>query len=70
MDFNNLSEELKQKALACKSPEEVFALAKKEGIELSEQQLDAIAGGSWVRDTCPNDTTPVVTPQELCPFYM
>lgn len=47
MDFDDLSPELREKAEACKTPEELFALAKAEGIELSDEQLDAISGGKW-----------------------
>ena len=44
MEFNDLSEEQKAKALACKSPEELLALAKAEGYELDDAELDAISG--------------------------
>lgn len=49
MDFNNLdiSPELREKAKACTSPEELFALAKKEGLKLSEKDLEAVSGGFW-----------------------
>lgn len=47
MDFNGLTEEQKAKARACESAEELVALAEAEGIELSDDQLNAIAGGSW-----------------------
>ena len=59
MDFNNLSEELKQKALACKSPEELLALAKEEGYELSDADLDAVSGGdNWdLKPNCSNHCT-------------
>ena len=43
--FKGISEELINKAKACKSPEEIFALAKEEGIELTEEQLEAVSGG-------------------------
>lgn len=32
--------------MACKTPEEILALAKDEGLELSDEMLDAMAGGS------------------------
>ena len=69
MDFNELSEELKAKAKECKSPEEVFALANEAGIELTEEQLDAVSGG-WARDTCPNDTTPDISPDDICTVFI
>jgi predicted ribosomally synthesized peptide with nif11-like leader len=47
MDINDLSPELREKVKACTSPEELFALAKREGYELSEEETEAISGG-WV----------------------
>ena len=49
MDSENLdiSPELREKAEACKSPEELMALAKKEGYKLSEAEMEAVAGGGW-----------------------
>lgn len=44
MDFQ-LTEEQKQKIKNCSSPEEMLALAKEEGYELTEEELDGIAGG-------------------------
>lgn len=45
MNFDDLTPEQKEKALACKTPEEVFALAKEEGLELSDEELKAVSGG-------------------------
>jgi len=51
MDFKDLSPELREKAKACKTPEELLALAKAEGYKLSEEELGAIAGGGgWSND--------------------
>ena len=50
MDIENMdiSPELREKAKACKTPEELLALAKKEGYKLSEEELSAVSGGvSW-----------------------
>ena len=47
MEFNELSDDLKAKAIACKTPEEMLALAQEEGYELSEEELDGIAGGGF-----------------------
>ena len=44
-DFNDLTEEQKAKALACKSTEELIALAEAEGVELTEEQLKLVSGG-------------------------
>ena len=57
--FDGLSEDLKKKATECKSAEELMELAKSEGIELTDEQLDAISGGStWTCDCHSNDVDP------------
>ena len=45
MNLDNLSPELREKAKSCTSAEELLALAKSEGIELSDEDLQGIAGG-------------------------
>lgn len=45
MDFNELSPEQLEKAKACKTTEEFVALAKAEGVELTDDELDAVSGG-------------------------
>ena len=50
--YDNLSDELKEKAKACKTMDELMALAGKEGIELPDEALDAVAGGC---DGCKTD---------------
>ena len=54
MDFKDLakgmSEETLSKAKECKTVEELLELAKQEGIELNDTQLEGIAGGSWDDD--------------------
>ena len=50
MDFENLdiSPELREKAKACTSPEELLALAKSEGYKLSDADIEAVSGiGGW-----------------------
>ena len=44
--LKNLTEEQLVKARACKNHEELMALAKAEGIELSEEQLASVSGGA------------------------
>lgn len=48
MELNNISPELIEKAKGL-SPDELADLAKSEGIDLSDEQLEAVAGGvdSW-----------------------
>ena len=56
MKFEDLSPELQEKAVACKTPEELFELAKAEGVELGEEELEAINGGmvsGWSIPGCP-----------------
>ena len=46
MRFEDLTQEQLDKAQACASAEELIALAANESIELTEEQLNAIAGGT------------------------
>ena len=59
MSYESLSPEQQERAKACKSPEELAALAEKEGFELTDEQLDGIAGGFI---ECPKDY--------CCPSYL
>ena len=43
--IKDLSPELQEKAHACGSVEELLALAKEDGYELTDDELDGIAGG-------------------------
>ena len=54
MDFNSLTPEQQEKAKACKTPEDVLALAKEEGITLSDAELEQVAGGKgkWAHEKC------------------
>lgn len=62
MDFKDLTPEQQEKARACKSAEELAELAKAEGVELSEEQLEAMAaGGNWL---CSEECL------KYCPFWM
>ena len=44
--LKGLTEEQIKRIKACKSSDEILALAKKEGIELTDEQLQVITGGS------------------------
>lgn len=46
MKIEDASTELIEKAKACETPEQIFELAKKEGIDLTDEQTDAIAAGA------------------------
>ncbi len=45
MDFNELSEEQMQRAKDCTTPEELLEFARSEGYQLSEEELEGVAGG-------------------------
>ena len=51
--LSKLTDEQKKKVEAAKSPEELLAIAKETGYELSQEQLDAVSGGNvgW-EDPC------------------
>ena len=58
MNINDFSPELKERARACRTPEELFALAMEEGIEIPDEQLEGIASGGWCSEHewgCPAD---------------
>ena len=58
MDLSNIPESLMEEARKCRTPEDFLALAKREGIQLTDEQLDGIAGG---QDWCgPYGCTKVV----------
>jgi len=54
--LNGLTEEQIAKVKACKNKDELLSLAKKEGVELTDEQLEAVSGGictSTPEFTCP-----------------
>ena len=53
--FDSLTDEQKEKAQACKTDEELLALAAREGIELPDEALDAVSGGGCGSQTPPPD---------------
>ncbi len=60
MKLDDISPELQAKARTCKTPEDVLALAKEAGYKLSDDELEAVAGGDdswfWCDDqTCDRD---------------
>ena len=53
MNFDDLSAETKAKLLKCKSPEDILELAKSEGIDLTDEQIEGISGGgTWDSEPC------------------
>ena len=61
MKLENLTPEQMEKARACKTPEDVLALAKEEGYELSDEEIAAVSGGAWV-ERCNDQTCPYYSP--------
>ena len=53
--LKGLTEEQIAKVKACKNTEEMLAVAKEEGVELSDEQLEAVSGGVCTEPviTCP-----------------
>ena len=47
MRFEDLTPGQKEKAKACKSVDELLEMAKEEGYELSDDELEAVSGGDW-----------------------
>ena len=43
--YDSLSDDLKAKVANCKTADELMEFAKSEGIELTDEQMDAISGG-------------------------
>ena len=48
--LKGLSEEQIAKIKACKNQEEIFALAKEAGVELTDEQLEAVSGGGGTKE--------------------
>lgn len=59
MNFDELKNpELQEKLQKAQTPDELLAIAKEEGYELSEDQLEGVNGGWCVH--CPQDDCPPV----------
>ena len=58
MNFEDLKKpELQERLKTCNSPEELLALARGLGFELSDEALDSIAGErEWYEPRCPRNT--------------
>ena len=52
--LKGLTEEQVAKVKACKSTDEILNVAKEEGVELTDEQLEAVSGGG----RCSNDECP------------
>lgn len=70
MGFEELSPEFQEKAKACKDKEELAELARSIGVKLSDEELEAVAGGFsigiCIRDSaCPNRMVPPPCPDKI-----
>ena len=63
--LKGLTEEQVARIKSCKNSDEVLSLVKKEGIELTDEQLEAVSGGSCEGDVT---NTPKVCPNCGSPF--
>ena len=52
--YDNLTDEQKEKAKACKTMDELMTLAGEWGIELPDEALDAVSGGCDSCGDCDN----------------
>lgn len=72
MNFEDLTSEQMEKAKACKTPDELASLAEEEGIELSDEQLEAMSGGNvlteWANE-CPKKDCEGYVEYNSCPKY-
>lgn len=55
--IENLTDEQKAAFREAKSPEEILNVAKKHGMELSMEELDAVSGGENRWNECSKDTS-------------
>ena len=51
--LKGLTEEQIKKVEACNSSDEILALAKEEGVTLTDEQLEAVSGGCGRKSKCP-----------------
>lgn len=61
--LKGLTEEQIEKVKACKSNDEVLKVAREEGIELTDEQLEAVTGGNCTTESlvCPRCSKTNVT---------
>ena len=58
MEYKDLTPEQKEKARACKTPEEMLALAQEEGYDLTDEELEVVSGGGFWSICSDHDATP------------
>ncbi|MBE6472053.1 MAG: hypothetical protein E7Z99_00515 [Coriobacteriaceae bacterium] len=47
MKFEELTLKQQEKVRTCRNADDLRRLAEEEGVELSDEQIEAISGGSW-----------------------
>jgi len=52
--YKGLTKEQYLKVKSCKTTEELMAVAKAEGVELTDEQLEVISGGGMCSTLCPD----------------
>lgn len=56
LDIKDLPENIRDRAEACKTREELLALAQEVGHELTDEELESVSGGKW--DFCVSYSAP------------
>ena len=59
VNFEDVPDSIRKRAEACKTPEELLALAAEEGYELTDEELKAISGGVLFQDCTWDDCNDV-----------
>ena len=67
--LKGLSDEQIAKARACKSQEELLALAKEEGIELTDEQLASVSGAGFYCRSTPDFVCPKCNSKDVSSKY-
>lgn len=52
MKFNELTDEQKNKFANAKGPEEILEMAREEGYELTDKELETVSGGGFWKEEC------------------
>ena len=69
MNFDELKPELQDKVLNAKSAEDILAIAKEEGYELTDEDLEGISGGMMWGDVCVGVACKVCRGYKGCKCY-
>ena len=69
MEFADLTPEQKDRARACKTAADLIEFAKSEGMELSDEQLENVAGGAWYCNGYCSENCYSEWIESMCPQY-